>query len=225
MTNHISFIIVQIIGEKSSWFWTMMQFVVYVFTFIAIIRQLRTQNRQNSILNEQIKIQNRQIEIQNEQLKGQININIVAILNDLNEQWWSTRMRRARRKACEDRLKTTINVDEEAILSFFENINLFCSNEMIEEKFIWETYSYYIERYWLLFKDNVERFQADDSSYFSGFVKLKNNMEKISKDKGCSIAEISKEQLSAFADSEKLCYTPIQNQNKLILRTKIFRTR
>ncbi len=172
----------------------MLQVVFYAATLVFIFRQ--------------VKIQNRQISIQNKQLKDQVNINIVTILNSLQEQWWSTRMRRARRTVCENHIKTSINVEEEAVLSFFENISLFCEKKMIDPEFIWETYSYYIERYWMILKDNVEKIQETDKSYFNGFIKLKEKMEEITKSKNLAVIKILDKDLTAFRDSEKLCYTP-----------------
>lgn len=182
------------LGENSSWFWTMMQFFLYVVTFFVVLIQLHEQNQQKKI--------------QNEQLKDQVNINIVTILNSLNEQWWSTRMRRARRKICFNHKANSINVDEEAVLSFFENIGLYCERKMIDPELIWETYSYYIERYWLILKTNIETIQSKDQTYFDGFVRLKDLMDSISKLKGINKVNISVAELIDFIESEKLCYTP-----------------
>lgn len=111
-------------GDNSSWFWAFMQFLVYTATLIAIICQVRK-------LNEQINLQN-------QQLKDQINSNVVSFLNYLNEQWWSTRMRKARRNSCLNHKENTINIEDEAVMSFFENIGLYCDKRMIDHEFIWK---------------------------------------------------------------------------------------
>jgi hypothetical protein len=198
----------EVTGNESAWFWTMMQFWVYLFTLIAIIVQVRKQNMQIGIQNSQLELQNSQLALQTNQLVDQSNINVVIILNSLNEQWWSTRMRRARKKVCENYKSTSINVEEEAVLSFFENMALYTNRNMINPEFIWETYSYYIERYWLVLKDNVESFQKNDPTYFDGVVRLKNKMHEISLSKNATVSVISTDELTAFVESEKQCYTP-----------------
>lgn len=181
-------------GNNSSWFWSFMQFLVYTATLIAIIIQV------NKI--------NVQISLQNKQLSDQVNSNIVSFLNSLNEQWWSTRMRKARRQTCLKFKGNTINVEEEAVMAFFENLGLYCDKKMIDSEFVWETYSYYIERYYKVLENNISAIQEKDPTYFDGFVKLHKLMNEISKQKGITQLELSAEDIQVFVDSEKLCYTP-----------------
>jgi hypothetical protein len=185
------------IGESSSWLWTMLQFFVYLVTLIAIIRQI-------GILNKQSKIQNNQ-------LKDQININIVTILNSLHEQWWSTRMRKARRNCCINHETSNINVDEEAVLSFFETIGLYIRKNMISTEFVWESYSYYVERYFKVFETNLDSIRARDNTYFNNFIYLKSAFETMNKIKGIDSIPIKEKEMLAFINSEKNCYSPKSN--------------
>jgi hypothetical protein len=185
------------IGESSSWFWTMLQFFVYFVTLIAIIRQ--------------IKIQNNQQKIQNDQLQDQININIVTILNSLHEQWWSTRMRKARRKYCINHETSNINVDEEAVLSFFETIGFYIRKNMISTEFVCESHSYYVERYFKVFETNLNFIRARDNTYFNNFIYLKSAFETMNKIKGIDSTPISEKEMLAFINSEINCYSPKSN--------------
>lgn len=167
---------------KTDWFWPMVMFFLTLGSLIFVFLEQKSLSGQLAL---QQKSQN------------------VSSLNILDDRWLSEDMLRARKIFCEDWLEDpdTNSLSGEYIAEFFETIAIYQKYSAIPDDFIWETYSYYIEAYFLLNKKMILEYQEIDKTLFENFSNLYETMKKISAEKNAK-TEYSTKDLRDFALEE-----------------------
>ena len=143
-----------VFGAGSEWFWTMIQSLAIIISLIFIYRQVRIQRDSN----------------------------MLQMLSKMRESWDGPQMIKYRHTACENRLKSSRKIDaaESQVLGFFEEMGLFLRKGVLEEEFVWITYSYFIEHYWSMLEPNIKEFRlsSKDKSWFEEMETLRLSMRK-----------------------------------------------
>lgn len=167
-----------LMGEKSSWFWSMLQFVGLVGSLGFIYRQL----------------------------KAQVAGNMMQSLHAMADKWDSDHMLAFRNAACANYQREDLDisgVDGEA-LAFFEDIGLYCRKNVFTIDVVWERYSYYIEHYWAMYRERIMRLResTNDPSWFSNFEYVQSKAAKYGKRRYGVSANKTIGALAQFAESE-----------------------
>jgi hypothetical protein len=179
-----------LIGENSSWFWTMMQFVGLVTSLGIIYVQLRLQ------------------------FKG----NMMQAFLSVADRWDSDHMIAFRRAACQNYQKSDLDVrgpDGEAI-AFFEDVSLYVRERVFTIDMVWERYSYYILHYWPMYRDHVRECRTRTGTpWFANFEELhKRVIAHSATEYGIGEREITPEDIARFAKGElRLCAIHGGDQN------------
>ena len=159
-------------------FWLMVQSLVILITLFYVQRQVRV-NRYG---------------------------NMLQTLNNMRENWNNKQMMGFRRTTCENYLEGTkkIEMAEGEVLGFFEEMGLLLQKKVVSQEFIWETYSYYIEHYWSMLKDNIQEFRlsTQDKSWYDHFEYLRDSVRRYSERKNCPSIDKTKEEIKRFISSE-----------------------
>lgn len=115
----------------------------------------------------------------------------VDLILKLDERFNSEEMRRARRAAAKSLLdKTHTEADE--VLDFFEMIGFLARRGALDEKMIWETFFYWIYRYWHCAKEYIERQREGDPTLWANAAHLYKRVVAIEKcERRCSDADMS----------------------------------
>ena len=149
-------------GPQSSWFWTMVQSIGVLVTLAAIYSQIRLQRHAN----------------------------MLPLFAHLEERWWSERMVGARERAClrfldpSARDDSTLTADEDAILTFLEDVGLYIKRGILDERLVWEKLSHLIDQYWQMLEPRVAGERRVDKTYFSHVAFLRARMLRISDRQG-----------------------------------------
>jgi hypothetical protein len=148
--EHLSFVF----GSKSEWFWLMLQSITLVITLIFVNRQVRHMR----------------------------DANMLQALAALDERWKSKEFRNYRVAACQRYGDGELRIArlEGEVLSFFESLGVYLRRGVFDREILWEKYSYYVERYWILFKDHVDEFRTKscDNTWYDQFEYLNKEMSK-----------------------------------------------
>ncbi|MEM7082233.1 MAG: hypothetical protein AAF465_05825 [Pseudomonadota bacterium] len=145
---------------------------------------------------EDLKLQRRELELTRKELQltrnehvrsanAQANSLIFGALASLSTRWNSLPMFRARH-AVSSRYLRAGELEEgvwEIIAEFFEHLGTCLRAEAISSGIVWDTYSWYIENYWLIVKDTVVDLREEDGdpAYYERFEQLFNQMTDITK--------------------------------------------
>jgi hypothetical protein len=171
-----------VVGQNSAWFWTMAQGIAVTLTLIFIYRQLVAQRFTN----------------------------ILSSVASLDGRWNSDEMRKARKVLCAkyNSANRTTSQHDGLVLDFFEQMGLYLQKGVFTPDIIWELYSYYIEHYWCIAKPLVDEFRltTDDKSWYSSFYYLYEAMQKEGKKRGITCDGKTQEQIAQFikGENEKL---------------------
>jgi hypothetical protein len=170
------------IGPNSEWFWALVQSVVVAVSLYFIYQQIRIQSQAN----------------------------MLTALFGLATKWDSDRMIEARQQICTNHNSNTesrsINVPEERIASFFEEIGLFMKKKAFTPDVIWDEYSYYVEHYWPMLEPHVREFRRveRDDSWFENFEALYNQLQQISERRGLYVIKRDDSDVTKFIKGETL---------------------
>lgn len=179
----------EIFGPNSSWFWSMLQFISFTFYLALIYYQLRQINKRN----------------------------FYDITTELKKNWNSDKMLHARLNECKAKEKTIVELDEEIVLGFYENLGILRKQNIISNEIIWEYFSYNMEMYWELLKDNISNCRKNDPSLFENFTLLIDEMAKFKKKKIPISVAITSDELQRFINTELTGIPTKLKQNKRIL--------
>ncbi len=182
-------------GQESSWFWSMCQFIVIAITLVMIYLQVRIQ-RKSSMLNT---------------------------LHKCDEKWNSDVLLKCRSHASEDYLRNDLHLHEEEVIliNFFEDLGLYVQEKVLSKAIVWDSYSYYIERYWPMLEAAIKERQASNGDLTIGerFKNLHSDMNKFSQKKKAPSGPFSKDDISALANHEKKLSPVIKTANEWQLPT------
>ncbi len=167
-----------VFGDCSTWFWTMAQALAVIITLIFIYKQVRAQRYGNMLSYSQI-------------LRG---------------YWESAKMMGSRKEACRNYKKgdRAIGKAEGDVLSFFEELGLLVEKGAVNIEYTWESYSYFIEYYWFMFKPHIEKFRKDtqDNEWYCKFERLVGLLEKYAKSRGVRFGNKFEHEFEEFIAGE-----------------------
>ncbi len=172
----MTYLTCEIFGEKSSWFWGMLNTLTFIISFIFIYKQIRIQNKAN----------------------------MISFIFNSDLKWKEEKYIEAR-KSVINKVGNSIDYNDELILSFFEDLGIFQKNKIVEIDLIWDKFSYYIENYWKYYESNVLEFRANsnDNTWYDNFERLYYDTLKLSRIKTNNKKyAISEEEFSKFIESE-----------------------
>ena len=168
----------KIAGERSQSFWLMVQSLAIILSLFIIYRQIKLLRYSN----------------------------MLQTLNDMRENWNSEQMVKFRKITCENHLKGNkkIGKAEGEILGFFEQLGLLLKKGVINEEFIWESYSYLIENYWSMLESNINelRQSTQDKSWYDHFEFLRESVKKYAKGRKLVSKDKTEEDINRFISSE-----------------------
>jgi hypothetical protein len=93
---------------------------------------------------------------------------------ELDREFDSKEMRRARRVLASELLTKSANGSDYRVFDFFDKVSSYRHDQLVDGVTIYEPLSYYVVRYWLASRDTVKAFRRDqgDDSYYLGFEDL-----------------------------------------------------
>jgi hypothetical protein len=96
---------------------------------------------------------------------------------ELDKEFDSAEIRRARRSLASQLLHKKDDVSDYRVLDFFEKVGAYASQRRIDEDTVYESFSYYLERYWLASQGPIREFRKaeHDGTYYTGFEDLYNS--------------------------------------------------
>jgi hypothetical protein len=98
---------------------------------------------------------------------------------ELDKEFDSAEMRRARRSLASELLaKKGGDVSDYRVFDFFEKVASYHDDERIDDETLYDAFSHYAVRYWLVSQDIVKRFRKEegDDAYYAGFEDLSDWM-------------------------------------------------
>jgi hypothetical protein len=132
---------------------------------------------------------------------------VLQSLNNFREHWYNASMIKFRQETCKryEEGNKKIGFCEGEVLGFFEELGLLVRKRLFSIDFIWETYSYFIEHYWDMLKDNINEYRksTEDNSWYENFEDLKNKMESYSKKKHCPVSPKTEHDIKKFVKGER----------------------
>ncbi len=167
-----------VIGPNSAWFWTMAQGVAVTLTLILIYRQLIAQRYAN----------------------------ILSSIANLDQRWNSAEMRKARKALCAKHGSNNRSITQQdgLVLDFFEQMGLYLKKGVFTSDVLWELYSYYIEHYWSITQPLIDEFRlsTNDKTWYSSFQALYEAMQVQGRKRGITCDGKTQEQISQFIKGE-----------------------
>ena len=99
------------------------------------------------------------------------------IAAELDKEFDSAEIRRARRSLASQLLHKNVDVSDYRVLDFFEKVGTYASQRRIDDNTVYESFSYYLERYWLASQGPIREFRKSerDETYYAGFEGLYNS--------------------------------------------------
>lgn len=96
---------------------------------------------------------------------------------ELDKEFDSAEIRRARRSLASQLLRKKYDVSDYRVLDFLEKVGVYASQHRIDEGTVYESFSYYLERYWLASQGPIKEFRKaeHDDSYYAGLEDLYNS--------------------------------------------------
>lgn len=125
----------------------------------------------------------------------------VQISVQLDNQFDSPGMRHARRQFAEQ-LAAHKDVSEMRVLDFFEKLGVYNHRNIIDKEILFQTYSYWLERYWLAAKPLIAdiRSSEHDVGYYSNAEELAGQM--LAEDKKNGVSAPNKAEINRFLREE-----------------------
>ena len=175
----VSMLASNLLGQQSTWFWSMVQSIAIIVSLVFIYRQVSAQRYAN----------------------------MLSIFMNLRMRWNSTVMLEYRRQTCVNHQSNmkSIGAAEGEVLSFFEELGYMVSRRAVEVDFVWESYSYFIEHYWSMLWPNIRayRLTTSDHSWYVQFQTLRETMTKYGKVKGAtSSSDKGEQEIALFIKGE-----------------------
>jgi hypothetical protein len=169
-------------------------------TFLSVSWQIMDSREQRKQMKEQIEQQRKDSEAQRQDAKELLAVQISV---ELTKQFDSLEMHRARRTIAKQLIKNSAEIDETRLVDFFEDLAMYTKKGRIDKDIVYQTYSYWIERYWqaLTIYINSFRKQEEDISYYANFEELNKEMLAIdAKARGKSVDQVtpSKSEIHSF---------------------------
>lgn len=182
---------------KEEWFWAMTQAVIVTITLYFIYHQLKIQSAGH----------------------------IVNTLTIIDNRWNSESMLIARNTHCSDWKQNNREFDAVSIYiaNFLEELATYAEIKAVPDKIMWEMGSNDIEHYYNMFVIGIEKYKKEmnDEFYYTGFKKLYEKMQNISKDelrkiknKDCEVT-FDDNKLTAFANKEIILTAKLLKQYEL----------
>lgn len=112
------------------------------------------------------------------QLKDDLREVVQATISvELDKEFDSTEMRRARRMLADELLRGVAR-PETRVIDFFEKVSLYQGLHRIDDDTVYTSFSYYIERYWVASHAFIQEFRKEqkDNGFYDGFEQLNEKM-------------------------------------------------
>lgn len=168
-----------IVGEKSQWFWGMVQFFAVAISLTLIYRQIKL-HRQG---------------------------NLLQAIAGIDQKWGSEKFINYRVMICERYDLDSLKIDkvESEVLGFFEDLGIYLKRGVFDKNLLWDKYSYFIEYYWIMYEKHILEFRAqdDDSTWFDQFEYLNSQMKKFSEKKNVKYGVRTKKEIETFIEGER----------------------
>ena len=93
---------------------------------------------------------------------------------ELDKQFDSAQMRRARRALAAQLLAKNGEVSDYRVFDFFEKIAAYDAEDRIDDETVYDEFSYYTVRYWLASEDTIKSYRKEegDDAYYHRFEEL-----------------------------------------------------
>lgn len=160
------------------WFWAAIQAGGLLITLVLILRQIRLQTSTHT----------------------------VQTLEAIHQRWNEESMLRARYAVCDRYLKSEHSFDSigQFITEYMEELGIYLKLQAITPDAMWDTYSWYIEHYYSMFKNDIskERIETKEQHLYESFESLFIQLKAISSKKGAPDANRTTEALRRFAEDE-----------------------
>lgn len=161
--------------------------VLAVITTFALGFQIHDSREQHKNLKSQIDQQLKATEIRQKQASSLL---AVQILLQYDKRFDSLEMRKARRRLAFQLLHNQY-VTEDRVPDFFDTLAMYTHKDMVDKDSVYNSYSYYIERYWAALKSGyIDKFRKEEGDTSGGYF--------------ADFEELNKEMLSADADADNL---------------------
>jgi|SRR6516164_2882977 len=97
---------------------------------------------------------------------------------ELDKQFDSAEMRRARRSLAAQLLAKNGEVSDYRVFDFFEKIAAYDAEDRIDDETVYDEFSYYTVRYWLASQDTIKSYRKEESddAYYHRFEELSGRM-------------------------------------------------
>ena len=97
---------------------------------------------------------------------------------ELDKQFDSAEMRRARRSLAAQLLAKNGEVSDYRVFDFFEKIAAYDAEDRIDDETVYDEFSYYTVRYWLASQDTIKSYRKEegDDAYYHRFEELSGRM-------------------------------------------------
>jgi len=97
---------------------------------------------------------------------------------ELDKQFDSAEMRRARRSLAAQLLAKNGEVSDYRVFDFFEKIAAYDAEDRIDDETVYDEFSYYTVRYWLASQDTIKNYRKEESddAYYHRFEELSGRM-------------------------------------------------
>ncbi len=114
--------------------------------------------------------------------------NTVNAIRDYRNEWDSSSMEKSRIECCKSSElfnSTTTTKNEARIMNFYESLGLSLKYQVVDKNYVYHEFGYYIEYFWLLFKDKINdsRMRDGDETLYEYFEYLNKKMKKIAGNK------------------------------------------
>ena len=97
---------------------------------------------------------------------------------ELDKQFDSAEMRRARRSLAAQLLAKNGEVSDYRVFDFFEKIAAYDAEDRIDDETVYDEFSYYTVRYWLASQDTIKSYRKEegDDAYYQRFEELSDRI-------------------------------------------------
>ena len=97
---------------------------------------------------------------------------------ELDKQFDSAEMRRARRSLAAQLLAKNGEVSDYRVFDFFEKIAAYDAEDRIDDETVYDEFSYYTVRYWLASQDTIKSYRKEegDDVYYQRFEELSDRV-------------------------------------------------
>lgn len=175
----VGWIVSNLSGEKSTWFWTMAQALFVGFGLLFIYLQMRAQRVAN----------------------------MLACLSGMDKKWDSPEYSSARRDVCKQYLADDTNIETHGclkLLHFFEELGIYAKKGVFDVDVLWSLFNERIVFYWNILEEKIQAYRQreNDKTFYEDFANLKMEMDRHSEKRGQNSDEKTRTQRKEFAKRE-----------------------